>query len=488
MMRNNRESAEQGAALLLALGMIALLLALVMVFVSNALIERQAAGYAGESTSGKSLALSALNRAVASMMIYQENFLGSSTVDRGLQRFGHIRTTSNLDAMYLDGIPLLFPSGKFYLSNSTNADSAIYDATEVPVTGGLNVKLPNWQYVSAAGSDGTRRLTGRYLYAVLPDMGQVSPDAWSRGKYNGFPQSPADFLDWIDSGSKIAQPATPSGTLTSFIHPEQNNLHNVKSFSRYNLFRYCAISDDQKYYNQANNLNGGWSSDSSIIHERYDLSALPSDITVSDLQTAIPYLGKIDSDEKIRNQIAANFINFFMNDTTSPVSDVPANTWTNATTLPTYTGNVKSYSLQALEINPSITVQLIPETYTGTGTAPVTAGKVSMKMQANINFRITLFSPYETPLAFSSVYIKFRSGQLNYGTAALGMTSSYQTPLTDESVNSHILAANTFTITGSGIGRTVTLANASPITLKQETVFPQKVEVDNIYDPVLNKT
>ena len=89
---------EKGAALLLALGFAALLLVLVMGFVTNALIERKVASTNADRTEAKNIAMSALNRAIASM-----TFLYSTiNEDTGIHRFDNI-VSKNTENIYNGG-------------------------------------------------------------------------------------------------------------------------------------------------------------------------------------------------------------------------------------------------------------------------------------------------------------------------------------------------------------------------------------------------
>lgn len=449
---------EKGAALLLALGFAALLLVLIMGFVTNALIERKVASTNADRTEAKNIAMSALNRAIASMRYLSDTIIE----DTGLHRFDNIVSKNTEEVYssaphhgaYITAIPR-YPdpfnnsntAGNFddedlpkfsglddvfvertynsqthyvlkngrdlylykypvnpnydYNENSVDALPPIADRPDV-----LIPRQPQWQYVRQNGfnppwrpSNPRSPVIGRYLYAVLPDMGKFSADAfWHNTRLSSgnivdsaiaragreireFPgnnfmplmraafDSDVDFSHSVTSNdifyytngepfyrtSQAFDAVMRAGQVASSLSDSDiaDSAFELTNMVEPLLFNINATgtgletNNSNEYFRQGTNYRGTSStpqprrpmlrlfqgpSTNITLHNDFT-TILNSTNPVTALQNAVPYLNKIDSEPTVRNQIAANIIEFFR--TSGNVVGYDATTPTNTT----YTGN-----------------------------------------------------------------------------------------------------------------------------------------------------
>lgn len=409
---------EKGAALLLALGFAALLLVLIMGFVTNALIERKVASTNADRTEAKSIAMNALNRAIVAMQ-YQMIMQYQRSYDEGVYRFDNIVSKNNENVynnsvgqinVFITTIPQVISSAEdavkfsgledIFVQNPANLTervlkngssfyiykyplNASYDYNENGNTNlpALNIHQPQWQYVrqngfapNASGNPWSTAnprspVIGRYLYAVLPDMGSIPVSAFSapaptnpwqgmRTFGNNLSSIENIYTNYSDSDIFHVGQEFSSSITASQAFDLQNRLETLISHRR--------PSPNNGFYD--NNLNEAYRqgpdfffgnnthSDSNLRSPRQmiRLNNLGSYTSVNSLMDAIPYLRKIDSDATVRNQIAANIIEAFNPSNTPDSSNrifatSDSTDWTN--TAPTYTGNRRSPYINEIEVS-----------------------------------------------------------------------------------------------------------------------------------------
>ncbi len=161
---------DSGAALLLALGVMALLLAMAMSFVTNAVIARNAAANNSSRSQARYFAKSAANRLLTDLMLtLQEN----KAVDGG---------------MSLDVLPRLVSrySGEEERSQDTGNDFGLDDKLKVDGYSDEEPHAPpQWVYVHEktdddGSPDTNSKIIGRYAYMALP-AGAISLSEALRG-------------------------------------------------------------------------------------------------------------------------------------------------------------------------------------------------------------------------------------------------------------------------------------------------------------------
>ena len=170
-----RKQYENGVALIFALGLLALLMVVGLAFVSNATLARKVAQNNSSRTQARMFALSAINRAMASMMVYNQVVVdkGNGFVASFNDIYSYSGTSGNDDqllmtdpknsVMYLpedDSVIAVETAKKFNKMFSSNADP------ETKFKG-------NWVNFYVKDGDNTRRIVGRAAWQVVSTSPQV---------------------------------------------------------------------------------------------------------------------------------------------------------------------------------------------------------------------------------------------------------------------------------------------------------------------------
>lgn len=414
---------EKGAALLLALGFAALMLVLIMGFATNSLIERKVASTAADRTETKAIAMGALKRSVAAM----EYLISLNNIhDSGIYRFDNIVSKNNevygsevdnqrlaasmIDSLFsygsnlddddywrFDGMqdvftkeignvlnsprrtdyglkygkdlyiykyPLAFRTLSHYFDYNENCNNNLEQSAVTERD--IQMRQPQWQYVRGANNE----ITGRFLYAVLPDMGKIPMSAFSSvTNDNPNPNSNIDnkgrtISDFANTFSEFRQAYAGSGSkvvegFDEILRPDIKNetsgdtpievLENGKNWDYKKKLRsmlaFYALnmveplnsnSNLNENFRQGTNYRTGSTSPILRLFQGSSTNVtLHPDFSsnVTALKNAVPYLNKIDSNETVRNQIAANIVQFFRHSGNILSHN---NEFTNTTT---YTGN-----------------------------------------------------------------------------------------------------------------------------------------------------
>lgn len=414
---------EKGVALLLALGFAALLLVLIMGFSTNALIERKVAANVGDKMEVKAIAKSAINRALAAInyQIEMQTNQGTKPYDTKLFRFDNIVSKDaeageedkisdadlneyfhKLDAdryvfKYRDGIYLYeypYTDGKDYSYNNDAADA----------DDKVKYRRPQWQHVKNA--DGF--LTGRFLYAVLPDMGRVYYDAGKNAATERAGQSLKDFhVNSIDGMSDSYYEDTPLVMRAKKLIDNDKKITKdnliVAGSGAWRLFYLYGIESDSDIA-----WGGGTVADNNIRNYKYlsENDTFDSDMVcvfdmernVDELFSKVEYLDDIDSaSEKtqLEKQIAANLIEAFNPNTAEDV--VHDGNFDDTTT---YTGNRRTAYFNEFELS----LNNLKVTY---DVEDVDDGNEKVykikKCEVDVNVKVELYNPYGVELSGSKI-------------------------------------------------------------------------------------
>lgn len=379
------KSSERGVALLFALGILSVLMVLGLAFVSNALIAQKISVNNSCRSQADVLAESAINRVIASTKLYSEYALYGSYPSLNNQSLASkaLKQGSlfNSDTSPTDGITTL--------GGLANLDSFFGTGTYNSKTFASLKMTPEWHLVTESpntniGNLPENRIIGRYAYAVLP--------------YNMFPQvdfnsvhstmvTPADGVTPKQMGYKVLVDgdnwystlfALPAIT-TDPAHPWQSY---SQIFGRFNIDkphqklirRYFMVNSppmieaykttdatgNHTYYHRFN-LDRDWSTvtvddllgNSAVAY--FDSSRAVTE-ALNDDNKALPFLSRIGDDRGTfvdpsdpgnaakglnyrRKQIAANLIEYCINDNSKQAISDKAGTWDLSTNVPNYTGN-----------------------------------------------------------------------------------------------------------------------------------------------------
>ncbi|MBR2508506.1 MAG: hypothetical protein IKB71_02040 [Lentisphaeria bacterium] len=494
---------EKGAALLLALGFAALLLVLVMGFVTNALIERKVASTNADRTEAKSIAMSALNRSIAAMQYQIQALSNANFFDSGIYRFDNIVSKYDNNTSVLSSFPANANDPEFsgmedifvhrnddFILNGSSAvnfnnnnrtyglkngadlyvykyplahqvSSRYYDFNEnksnAVTQQEIILRQPQWQYVRQ-GNNSNDPIIGRYLYAVLPDMGKFSRRAFigtASASGSSISSNLSDKIGRFDSefASDYFMPLIRYSYDTLRY---ENGEQFFKSSQAFDLIlraseQHSSLSANQiadstfEVFNMVepltsnSNLNTNFRQGNPyttrLMHNLLTSTGtinLPT--SVSGLQSEVPYLNKIDSDATVRNQIAANIIEFFRtsDNVVGYDADNPMNT--------TYTGNrltpyINEFTLSLSNLTADVSVDI----------DPVTNQILSTEIR---NPNVTINSSFE-------LYDIFGRAPANTDTVTFSGTVTVEFSITNNSggtiSNGSVTAEIPFTMTSSGI-------------------------------------
>ncbi len=343
---------EKGVALLLALGFAALLLVLIMGFATNALIERKVASNNGDKTQARSLAMSAVNRAIVAMQ-YHMVFQSANNYDTGVNRFDNIVSKSDSSDSAIADADL---EGIFKkINNDTylfeyRRDFPVYEYPKLAArdynyngetkTAAFNRRrVPQWQYVKNSGDT---EIIGRFMYAALPDLGRGYKKAAEAFDYTNkvrVGRSVSEF-DIVQIRADLAG--------VDFKHPAKwfednkpttmtNDFKN-KAFTLFNTIEFDSDISAAPTLRNKKFRNA----DGTFTQDMVNVFSMPQ--TVDALFAAVPYLNEIESGDKtdLEKQIAANLIMAF-----NPPSE---NAFTDNSNNPTFMGNGRTPYLNEIEL------------------------------------------------------------------------------------------------------------------------------------------
>lgn len=379
-----KQTGQRGVALILTLGVLAILLAIGMAFIANVIIYRNtAAANTGRSIS-RTIAKSGMSRLLTNIMLYQLAYPAES--DLTVANSKNYPTAGDTDGIEVD-------------ENYTLLDIVINNVRYTPTTS----RQPEWIYVYDDDPAATiRPIIGRYAFMILPLPGQISFSEALRGHSSrqgkwaerlgvdmkelnigartgtGF----AGHLTTLASGWGGANDFSDYESILSAFSPtfdvaDQTWIRNhfaPGGLSEAENWAYDpaadiaagTFSDDAKYYHRFNLARDDWDTLASnngveiLLGEGGQIEEFKVDATETPKSSGIQFLRMIGSDagaypslELRRRQIAANLINYCAGTATVPVSD-SADWWTNP---PNYTGNAKTLYLNEVSFGLSVVVE-----------------------------------------------------------------------------------------------------------------------------------
>lgn len=400
MMQHNIRQKEKGVALLLALGVMSLLLAMALAFVTNAVIARSSAANNSARSQARYFGKTAANRMLVDFMQTQKenptltDF--SSLVSKGSGKTDALEGNSSL------------------LTVTIGSDQYTPDSN----------KQPEWVYLyEKVNIDGTPAnntpIIGRYAYMVLPKPGVISlsealrgqtdltyPTSWE--KRPGVDMKEFDLSKVITDTGLLKSAAERFGTpledhtsspqvlnedysdydgfFGEFSVPAatQNLIRNYFSMGgrteaeSYPYDPQCGddaeeISDSATYYHRFNLARKDWDSGLSTTANSEDAvnrllglanenaPVFKTDDSVTPTGMRLQFLRMIGDDkgayaslEDRRRQIAANLIDYSDSDNI-PTSDVEPTSWKTTMTYPAYTGNERTPYLNEVAVQVSAT-------------------------------------------------------------------------------------------------------------------------------------
>ena len=185
--RREKYTGESGAALVFAIGLLALLLVIGVAFVGNSLVFKKAAQNNRARTQARMIALSAVNRAVAAVMLYQQQCI--LDLEKSPENFNDIYSFSQYDS---DGNlsaggseefnDALLSSGKFKSLLTLPGDNSVVDASSAAI---FNEKFKSswngkWVFFYDHGGSG-RQIIGRAAWQVFSAPSQILAPVFFRG-------------------------------------------------------------------------------------------------------------------------------------------------------------------------------------------------------------------------------------------------------------------------------------------------------------------
>jgi len=180
---------ERGVALLFALGLLSMLLILGLAFVGNAIVAQKVAVNNSSRTQARMLAVSAVNRAAASIMLYQHQIWKADSVAAFPENFasifsyGTVKTSDANDKVYTDGLLKKSNSASIFLlpEDDTVVAKTLANQFNIPFKDGS--WLGSWVYFynTSDTNDDDRRIIGRAAWQVMSSSPQILAPVFFRG-------------------------------------------------------------------------------------------------------------------------------------------------------------------------------------------------------------------------------------------------------------------------------------------------------------------
>ncbi len=419
-MQHNIRQKEKGVALLLALGVMSLLLAMALAFVTNAVIARSSAANNSARSQARYFGKTATNQLLVDFMRTQKE-------NPTLTDFSSLVSKGSGKTDALEG-------------NSSLLTVTIGSDQYTPASN----KQPEWVYLYERINTGTGEpessttpIIGRYAYMVLPKPGVISFSEALRGKPTlGYPTSwenrpGVDMKEFDLSKVIVSNDAFLESAAAQFNDPREDHTSSPQvlneDYSDYdaffgkfsvpeatqNLIRtyfsmggrteaesyphdpQCGdnaeeISDSATYYHRFNLARKDWDSGLSTTANSEDAvnrllglanenaPVFKTDDSVTPTGMRLQFLRMIGDDkgayaslEDRRRQIAANLIDYSDSDNI-PTSDVEPTSWQTTMTYPTYTGNERTPYLNEVAVQVAATaartdfeksVEGVPQTF-----------------------------------------------------------------------------------------------------------------------------
>ena len=405
-MKNER---EQGIALIFALGVLALLLIMMTAFVSSMLLQHQNSTALTRAGSVETLARSATERAIAAMSYIMNdawfNPTLRSTAGYEAPKVSDMRDFNRVVSMTASGSNPSQTDGSSSDDGGSAADALAYKVGNTDIykyDSAKGMDDPRWIYVR---DDKNQAIVGRYAYAAIPNFTPKINinDAWgtTTDPRRGKSIQDIDLLQVL-LGSTGDFPGG-SGNLRTFREGfgrmlSENSSIKEEDARLYTMVGNATATDANEFYWK--DVNGDGMVQVDEVFRRLDLNRLTTVSNESDPTLRVDYLrkgykagstaptnldaneharyfddngkvvgnntdvplnpffdkfknasgddkGTFDTVEDLRNQIAANIIDFvgkspFGDNTADVTSDVNPSEWSNLKR-PKYTGNKKTY-------------------------------------------------------------------------------------------------------------------------------------------------
>lgn len=444
-----KNSHQRGVALLLTLGVLSVLLALAMAFITNTIIARKTAAANSSRSQARFFAKSAVARAMANIMTIQ-------IADPAETDFAKAYSQSS-PAGPTDGLVSTVVAGT---QERTLLDVVINNVRYSP----SSAKQPQWMMVQDSAAP--HEIIGRYAFMILPPPGQINFSEVLRGDpgrstplaVNWYNRRGVDMKEFnlrdrtsadagYDANLTSAANALPDGgagdyvefddifTPIPFAAADETWIRNnfaPSGYSEAEAFTFDtspntatgSFSDTAKHFHRFNLARTDWDTgftlganstaavDMLLGAGSYEIQEFKSDAEVTPADSGIQFLRMIGADagaypslEARRRQIAANLLDYADADSI-PSSD--STDWWNS--LPTYTGNEKTPYLNELGVGISLAAEreIVPA---DPGPPPVPSkAKISGTVEVNRVF-LELVNIYQDALFADAIRV---SGSIEF--------------------------------------------------------------------------
>ncbi len=392
-----RRAPEEGVALIFALAVLALLLVMLIGFLASSILEQRIAYNQSSQVASKLAARSALIRAESQLTAYADDlawfrYRPDASHPKLLAPLVSFGTTAGVLA---DGDKSSTESDAFKALQPLMEN---YVNTENWFPGGLAVDYPQWVYLTANG-----RLTGRFAYAVIPNLG-IDPTLLDASgsrvgqNYDELPLAGLKFLTNTKAG-------VPAGWLSLDLLTGRKGIYQSSDFD----FTEVKKEFDSQTVDGKEVVNFYFTTDQPKVREKANGSAeqpqqgndrlpLNSGVTLAQAQTLFNDL----KPATVRDQVAANLVDYIDSDDT-PTSNVDPASWASGGT-PTYTGNEMTPYLNQIAAGIEAVVNYtVSTTDLGDGTTKIDQA-VTIHFQADMLSE--LINIYDKTLGFGEVTYK----------------------------------------------------------------------------------
>jgi len=389
----SRPARDAGVALIFALAVLALLLVLLIAFLASSILEHRIAYNQSSQVASRLAVRSAMTRVLFQLKNYGDDLAWFRTEDNADNKViaplvscdGALSSAKTKPGDDTSAMPALKPLLEYYLTVKNYFPHADASGTED--------YYPQWVALTANG-----RLTGRYAYVILPNLG-IAPAVMGTGTGAAAPERAggADFKEL---------PLTGLGFLKDAGITRVTSMENWLSFEL--MVGGKGIYNDNSFYDTATVKS---EFDTATVENRElanlyftphvwkfnekrpdskfrphlgddRLNLKEKQFSASDLSTLTGTDGLFgDFADAVREQVAANLIDYTDSDSV-PTSDVPPADWKTSAAHPKYTGNeltpyinqvVPMVQANAVYTVPQVAEPVAPETrYTVTREVKVT--------------------------------------------------------------------------------------------------------------------